>query len=152
MTVARYYECTKYNWILHFKMVNCILCEFLFNKLFFKEYGRKCFPQINLRYITKRNQIYKYINKYIPSMTDELKNKITGCHYRFIQLRIQRKEIQPWLGDSVGCHPIEVASSIPGEGTCLGCGPGPQSGAWEKQPHIDVSLPLFFPPFPSVKK
>ena len=35
---------------------------------------------------------------------------------------------------------------IPGRGTCLGCGPGPQwvpSGARESQPHIDVSLPLF---------
>ena len=42
-----------------------------------------------------------------------------------------------------------VVGSIPGQGTCLGCGPGPQLGACERQlvdiSHIDVSLP----PFPS---
>ena len=35
-----------------------------------------------------------------------------------------------------------VASSIPGQGTCLGCGPDPRWGACERQPHIDVSLAL----------
>ena len=34
------------------------------------------------------------------------------------------------------------AGSIPSQGTCLGCKPGPQEGACERQPHIDVSLPL----------
>ena len=32
-----------------------------------------------------------------------------------------------------------VAGLIPSQSTCLGCGPGPQLGAWERQP-IDVSL------------
>ena len=27
----------------------------------------------------------------------------------------------------------------------------PSSGEWKKQPHIDVSLPLFLPLFPSLK-
>ena len=35
-----------------------------------------------------------------------------------------------------------VDSLIPGQGTCLGCGPGPQWGTRERQPHTDVSLPL----------
>ena len=35
-----------------------------------------------------------------------------------------------------------VASLIPSQGTCLGCGPGPQQGAHERQPHIAISLPL----------
>ena len=43
-----------------------------------------------------------------------------------------------------------VAGSIPSQGTYLGCGPGPQKGAHEKQPHIDASLPLFLLPFPSL--
>ena len=42
------------------------------------------------------------------------------------------------------------ASSIPSQGTCLGCRPGSQYGACERQPHIDVSLPLFLLPFPTL--
>ena len=44
-----------------------------------------------------------------------------------------------------------VARSIPSQGTCLGCRSDPQQGAHERQPHIDVSLPLFLPPCPSLK-
>ena len=39
-----------------------------------------------------------------------------------------------------------VAGLIPSQGTCLGCRPGPQLGAFERQP-IDASLPLS-PSFP----
>ena len=45
-----------------------------------------------------------------------------------------------------------VAGSIPNRGTCLGCGPGPQCGLWERQPGIGVSLPLFLLLFPSLYK
>ena len=49
----------------------------------------------------------------------------------------------------IECGPSNqrVAGSIPSQGTCLGCGPGPQWEALERQPHIDVSLPqsLTFP-------
>ena len=41
--------------------------------------------------------------------------------------------------------------SIPSQGTCLGCRPPPRRRVCERQPRIDVSLPLFLPPFPSVK-
>ena len=44
-----------------------------------------------------------------------------------------------------------VAGLIPSQGTCLGCGPGPQQGVQKRQPHIDVSPSLFLPPFPSLK-
>ena len=44
-----------------------------------------------------------------------------------------------------------VASSSPSQGTCLGCRPGPQWGVRERQPHTDVSLPLFLPIFPFLK-
>ena len=52
----------------------------------------------------------------------------------------------------IECWPANqrVASSIPSQGTCLGCGPGHQLGVCKRQPHTDVSLPLFLPPFPSV--
>ena len=35
----------------------------------------------------------------------------------------------------------KAAASIPGQGTCLPCGPGPRLGVWERQA-IDVSLPF----------
>ena len=44
-----------------------------------------------------------------------------------------------------------VTSLIPIHSTCLDCTLGPQLGAQERQPHMDVSLPLFLPPFPSLK-
>ena len=44
-----------------------------------------------------------------------------------------------------------VASLIPSQGTCLGCGPGPQQRAFKRQPHLGVSLPCFVPDSPSLK-
>ena len=43
----------------------------------------------------------------------------------------------------VRCQPVNqnVTGLIPGQGTCLGCGPGPLLGACERQ-KIDVSLLL----------
>ena len=40
-----------------------------------------------------------------------------------------------------------VTGLIPSQGTGLGFGPGPQWGACKRQPHIDVSFPLFLPSF-----
>ena len=44
----------------------------------------------------------------------------------------------------IECQPTNqrVTGSIPSQGTCLGCRPGPQQGAGKKQPHIDVSPSL----------
>ena len=51
----------------------------------------------------------------------------------------------------------KVASSIPGQGTCLGCWPGYWLGGVRGNrlmslSHVSVSLPLFLPPFPSLSK
>ena len=56
------------------------------------------------------------------------------------------------VAQRIECQPANqrVASSIPSQGTCLGCRPGPQLGAHERQPYVDVSLPLFITPFPSL--
>ena len=43
----------------------------------------------------------------------------------------------------------KVAGSVPNQGTYLGFGSGPQLEACKRQP-IDVSLPLFLPPFTSL--
>ena len=44
----------------------------------------------------------------------------------------------------IECQPVnlKVASLIPSQGTCLGCGPGPQLGVCKRQP-IDISLLSF---------
>ena len=56
-----------------------------------------------------------------------------------------------WLsGLNTSLRIQRVACSIPSQGTRRGCGPGPQLGAPERQPHIDVALSLFLPPFPSL--
>ena len=54
------------------------------------------------------------------------------------------------------CGPVNqrVACSIPSQGTRLGCGPGPRlvvvnGSLLMYLSHIDVSLLLFLPPFPS---
>ena len=55
----------------------------------------------------------------------------------------------------VECHSAKrkVTGLTPGQDTCLGCGPGPQMEARGNGsmilPHIDVSLPLSIPLFPS---
>ena len=45
------------------------------------------------------------------------------------------------------CWPVNqrLAGLIPSQGTCLGCGPGPQDGVHKRQPYIDVPLPIFLP-------
>ena len=40
----------------------------------------------------------------------------------------------------------QVFSLIPGWGICLGCGPGPQFGAWKRQPIDLMFLSLTSPP------
>ena len=54
--------------------------------------------------------------------------------------------IERWPGNQ------RIVGLIPSQGTCLGCRPGPQWGARERQPHIDVLLPFFLSPFLSVYK
>ena len=58
--------------------------------------------------------------------------------------------VAQWIEHQPGKQ--RVAGSIPSQVTCLGCRPGPGKGALERQPHIDISLPLFLPPFPSVER
>ena len=62
--------------------------------------------------------------------------------------RIALAGVAQWI-DSRPANQM-VASLIPSQGTCLGCESGHHLGAHESQPRIDVSLPLFLPPFPSL--
>ena len=51
------------------------------------------------------------------------------------------------LAHWIECGPMNqrVTGSIPSQGTCLGHGPGPQQGACQRQPQVNVSLPFSFP-------
>ena len=65
---------------------------------------------------------------------------------------LNKKEALAGLAQWVERQPANqrVTGSIPSQGKCLGCRPGPQWGACGRQPHIDVSPPLFLLPFPSL--
>ena len=62
--------------------------------------------------------------------------------------------LQPWLvwlsGLRAGLRTKGSLCSIPSQGMCLGCGPGPLQRVHERQPHIEASLLFFVPPFPSL--
>ena len=89
------------------------------------------------------------ISKYLSRVTLNL-NKLNAS--------IERHKIDKWvLADVlqwIECWPVKqrVTSLIPSQGTCLGCKPDPQWRTCENQPHIDVSVLLFLPPFPSTYK
>ena len=75
------------------------------------------------------------------------------CSYWKKNLFWTRTALQPWLvWLSAWKRPVNqrITGSIPNQGTCLGCRLGPQHGACERQSHIDVSLPLFLSPLPSL--
>ena len=73
---------------------------------------------------------------------------IKPCNWKLKNSCVALTGVAQW----VGCHPAnrKVSISIPGQGTCLGCGPDPWLGLCERQT-IDVSLYLFLPPFPISK-
>ena len=66
----------------------------------------------------------------------------------------KKKPVLPGVDQWTECWPVSqgVASLIPRQDTSLGCRLGTQQGALERQPHIDVYLPLFLPPCPSLYK
>ena len=69
--------------------------------------------------------------------------EISKPAYKASLLEIPPAGVTQWIE----CQPAtqRVMGSIPIQGTCLGCRLGSLSGADERQPNIDVSLPFFFP-------
>ena len=82
-------------------------------------------PVFTNRQVNKENVVYIQW-----TITKPLKRALAGV--------AQRIEHQP--------ENQRVTSSIPSQDMCLGCGPGPQLWAHERQLHNNVSLPLFLPP------
>ena len=64
----------------------------------------------------------------------------SGIHHEF-ELERTLAGVGQWFEH----RPVNqrVAGHIPSQGTCLGCGPGTQRGAYERQPHIELEQPTF---------
>ena len=75
---------------------------------------------------------------------------MTNSTFSFKDEEVALAGVAQWIE----CRAVNqrVAGLIPSQGTHLGCRPGSQCRARERQPHIDVSLSLFLPPFPSLQK
>ena len=75
---------------------------------------------------------------------------MTGNIIKILKNYKQMKKALAGVAQWIQCWSAKqgVTGSIPSHGTRLGCRPGPQWGAHERQPHTDVSLPLFLAPFP----
>ena len=67
-----------------------------------------------------------------------------NLHSALVGIETQAQWIEP------GPVNQRVTDLVPHWGTFLDCGPGSHLGVCERQPHIDVSLPLFLLPFPSL--
>ena len=69
-----------------------------------------------------------------------------------IRIYVRNGEALAGVAQWIECRPVKqrFASSVPSQAMCLGYRPGPLWGACGRQPHVDVSLPLFLPPFPSL--
>ena len=69
---------------------------------------------------------------------------------------IRKRGKKPYLVglNGIDCWSVNqrVDSSFPSQGTYLGCRSSPQLAECDRQTHIDVSLPLFLPPFFSLYK
>ena len=74
--------------------------------------------------------------------------------FKFEDISLENPHALAGVAQWIEHQPVNqrVAGGIPSQGTCLGCGPGPQEGAHKRQPHIDVSLPLSFPSLLSKNK
>ena len=93
-----------------------------------------------------------------PKLLVLLKSNMSIFYLVYYSLGVLLKAIDcpGWCGSvdwALACEP-QGHWLIPSQGTCLGCGPGPQLGAYERQ-QIYVSLThlflsLFLSPFPSL--
>ena len=79
-----------------------------------------------------------------------MRNKIFPMYYLFYKIsNAALADVAQWVERQTAKQ--RVTGSIPSQPTCLGCRPGPQWAGYKRQPHTDISLPLFLPPFPSLK-
>ena len=103
-------------------------------------------------------QLYQCLEGEIITLNVHIrKNQISqisyySFHFLFKKLKTALAGVAQWID----CRPAnqKVAGSIPSQGTCLCCGPGPQLGACKRQ-LIDASpahrfFSPFLPPFPSL--
>ena len=90
---------------------------------------------------------------------DQLTDVQTSAALASLGPSLKETTTEPWLGGSVGWSiaPVhqKVVGSIPGQGTCLGCGDHPQSGHMQRATDRCFSLTSVFfslPPTSSLSK
>ena len=89
---------------------------------------------------TYRMELKQCLEGNLQLYTKTYKGERSQINILIFHLRILCK-VLAGVAQWVGCHLTNqrVAGLIPGQGTCLGCGPGPWLGACKREP-IDVSL------------
>ena len=85
-----------------------------------------------------------YLIRLLPEIHKEPLNSVIR------EQTTQLKNEQPWLvwlsGLSANLQTKRSLVRFPVRAYAWGCGLGPKRKALERQPHIDVSLPVFLPP------
>ena len=110
------------------------------------------YMKINLKWTKDLNVISETITSLEENIGESLLD--IGLGNDFLDMTIKAQAALTVVAQCVGCHPANqnFAGLIPGQDTCLGCGPGPRL---DRGNPIDVSLahrcfsPCLFP-FPSL--
>ena len=129
------------------RIIKLTFCECLLGKVMWeKNYSHPYFVGNEAQKVTKFDQTYTAGG----GLTE---GQCYSTHGLCVFSTIKRYSMSHgWCSSVDWVLPVNqrVASSILSQGACLGCGSGPRWGAHERQPHIDVSLPLFLLPFSSL--
>ena len=99
-----------------------------------------------LKWGKKNPTLEKQQRQFLSACTVKEENKVNSEESKPLSCPGCCGSVAQWIECQLANQ--RVAGLIPSQGTCLGCGPGPQEGTCERQPHIDVPLLLFLPPFP----
>ena len=122
--------------------------------------GRVWSSQLQVRWLERLGQSVEKTIQKLESSSQGLCVKVhCGCWACGWRLRSRKDLLKascwPWLvwlsGLSASLRTKGSSVQFSVYGTCLGCSQVPSRGVCERQPHIDVSLPLFLSPFPSLK-
>ena len=107
-----------------------------------KQHAKKCVIYIIFDFQMHKTQYMLYLFVFLK----------TNFKCKLKLIKMVNKPWLLWLSGLCGPANQMVLGSVPSQGTCLGCGPGPQWGVCKRQTHTYVSLPVFLLLFSSVWK